>query len=98
MRNHFRAGNKAADFLAGQVQVERHLDEWTLFARQESTASNRNDPYLALFSDFPKSRTALGARFDITPRQALTLELAHHVNRDSKNYNEAAVQWSTVLP
>jgi len=40
----------------------------------------------------------LGVRFDITPRQALTLELARHVNRDSTGYNEAAVQWSTVLP
>jgi len=43
-------------------------------------------------------RTALGARFDITPRQAMTLEFAHHVNRDSTGCNEAAVQWSTVLP
>ena len=98
VRNQFRASGNAASFVSGQVQLERHLDQWTLFARQESTASARNDPYLALFADFPKARTALGVRFDITPRQALTLELARHVNRDSTGYNEAAVQWSTVLP
>lgn len=85
-------------FTAAYLQGELRLDgAWLGYARFEDLLNGEDSPYLALHDDFIRQRSLLGLRWDVTPRQALTLELSAAETATS-DYKQVSLQWSAVLP
>jgi hypothetical protein len=92
------------NFTSGYLQMERQLPRgFTVFGRIEDSARMQESRYVALFDDasgeivIALRRQALGARWDFTRRQALTLETSHIVSLNRKS-NDIRVQWSAAFP
>lgn len=81
-------------FVAALGQAEyRFSPTWTLYGRGELAGIGTEDPYLALYPDFPKSRLTAGMRFDLTRRQALSLEFASGSRFDQLHLNQIDLRW-----
>lgn len=90
-------GTLRSSFSNASLQGEYTLGDLTLYGRAENTLSGRSGAFLMHFSDFTKERYLLGVRYELSPRQALKLEISDaHVAGD--NYGRLAVQWSAALP
>ena len=84
--------------LAGYLHADYELtSQWTGYMRYEDTLGARDDGYLALFSDFALRRGVVGARFDINPHHAISLETAV-IQMPGGMSHSAAIQWSAVYP
>lgn len=86
-------------FLSAYAQLEQrwHRD-WTLFARVEDTRGGDRDAYLARFERYPMQRQLLGLRYELTPRQAVKLEVSHTHLFQGDEYSEVDLQWAAVFP
>ena len=91
------AGQGRDEFLTGYVQAEHEVHhDVTLFARYEDTSNADEVAYLSLFPDFVTQRAAIGVRWAIARRHALTLEIADsQTTRD--HFEEFRLQWSAAL-
>ncbi|HEY7377923.1 MAG TPA: hypothetical protein VH542_04480, partial [Steroidobacteraceae bacterium] len=84
-------------FVTGYAQAEYEVHhEVTLFARYEDTSNADDVPYLTLFPDFVSQRAAIGVRWAIARRHALTLEIADS-QTTSDHFEEYRLQWSAAL-
>jgi len=86
-------------FAAGYLQGERAVSHrFTVFARAENSANTRRSAYVALRArDFEVRRNLVGLRWDVAPRQALTIEAARSATLLA-SFDEIRLQWSGVLP
>lgn len=85
------------DFLVGYLQAERELPRGlTLFARYEDTSNSSEVAYLRLFPDYVVTRSAIGLRWAIGRRHALTFETADSQNMQD-HFTEFRLQWSAAL-
>lgn len=83
-------------FVAALGQAEyRFSPSWTLYGRGELAAIGVDESYLALYPDFPRSRLTAGMRFDLTRRQALSLEFASDNRFDQPRFNQIDLRWRT---
>lgn len=87
------------DFSAAYLQGEYSLtDRLTPYARIESSFGEREDSlFLGRLRGFDKRRLLGGLRFDITTRQALTVEIARREDFNAKS-NRVVLQWSAYFP
>ncbi|HKJ22117.1 MAG TPA: hypothetical protein VKA13_03435, partial [Gammaproteobacteria bacterium] len=86
-------------FYSGYLQLEYKVtSHWIPYVRYEGGAAVNHDPYLQLLSN-NLANTGLvgGLRFEITPRQAVTLEGARYL-REGGHYSQLMVQWSAMFP
>ncbi len=89
---------KESSFISAYGQFEcLLLTRWTPYIRIEESFNDKGDPYLSLFPAFIRDRILAGIRFDISRRQALTLEISN-VHLESIRYKQATLQWSAVFP
>ena len=91
------------EFLAGYVQAEFEFsDQWTAFGRIDHSSAEDNSPYLALLPGFISHRHMFGLRWDLVPKQALTMELADSSSQGDdfmhNHFKEVRFQWSAVFP
>jgi hypothetical protein len=70
----------------------------TLYARVESTPNAAEDGYLSLFKEFSPHQFFAGARYDITPKQAIKVEAGRSERQDGLKFNSISAQWCMVLP
>jgi hypothetical protein len=85
-------------FTAGYLQAEYRMNTpWTLYVRGEQSRGTKDDPYLALFDEFAKCQTTVGARWDVARKQALKFEYSHPQIMGEFSRRLAA-EWSMVLP
>jgi hypothetical protein len=92
-------GSAADDdrFFVGYLQVEREMPHGlTLFGRYEDTSGERDVAYLTLFPDYVTYRAALGLRWAIGRRHAVTFETADSQTAQD-HFAEFRLQWSAVL-
>lgn len=87
------------DFSAAYLQGEYGFGtRTTAYARFETTNDARADAlYLGRFRSFVTERTLAGLRFELTDRQALTVELADRESFDVDT-ERITVQWSAFFP
>lgn len=92
-------GSQQESHFAGYLQGEYSpIPAVTIFARHEFIDSESESAYIALFPDSPSHRTLGGARWQVSPRNALSMEVSHNRTVDSRSFNEARMQWSAVVP
>ncbi len=85
------------DFFTGYVQAEHDLrQDVTFFARFEDTSNPDDVPYLSLFPDFVTQRAAIGVRWAIARRHAVSLEISDS-QTTSDHFEEFRLQWSAAL-
>ncbi len=70
---------------------------WAVYLRLENSSYKEDDPYLQLFPDIQKKRTAIGVRHELTFHQALKFEIRNGGHLDD-NFTEFNVQWSAFFP
>jgi len=99
----YATGTEHDRFVAGYVQGEYQFrDDWILFSRIDSSASEDNSPYLRLLPAFVSHRHMLGVRWDFIDKHSLTMEVAdtsaqgEDFSHDS--FKEIRFQWSAVFP
>jgi hypothetical protein len=82
---------------AGFVQLGRHLERWTPYARLEKAALNQADNYFAMLATGRSyNRQAVGLRYDLTANSALKLELNHTRTETALpvGFNQLLMQWA----
>ena len=87
--------------LSGYLQPEYKLGEssrTTLYARIEATPQAAADGYLSLLPEFSPHQGLVGLRYDLTPTQAIKLEIGRTIRQDTLKFNSLSAQWSMVLP
>ncbi len=84
----------ASAYLHGEFQLR---SAWTLFGRVENTFCAPGDHYLNLMPLFVRSRFVTGARYDITPSQAVKVELSRNRRQDDSLNTLLQIQWSMVI-
>lgn len=86
-------------FAAAYLQAEYGLTErTTAFSRFETTANARADAlYLGRFQSFVTQRQMGGVRYELSHRQALTVELSSQKSFDVST-NRITLQWSAYFP
>jgi hypothetical protein len=86
-------------FAAGYLQVEHQLPQaLTAYARGETLArAGRSSYVLNGYPDFVLRRALAGLRWDLRPRQALTVEGGRSTTSLGRR-NEIRVQWSAAFP
>jgi len=72
------------------------LQDWTAYARIETSSGTNNDTYLAFFPQTITQRQLLGVRYELKKNQALKLEVSSS-HTLSDNYDELHVQWSAAI-
>jgi hypothetical protein len=100
IHDHFALAGSVAhgSFVNGYAEVDYNPHEkWLLFTRLEDSRGEDDDPYLAHFPAFVQRQAIAGARYDVTRRQALKLELGRATRRDDR-LDRVFVQWSAVFP
>lgn len=86
-------------FLSAYAQLEQRWHGiWTLFGRVEDTQGADGDAYLARFPRFATQRQVLGLRYELTPRQALKLEVSHAHLIQGAEFSQVNLQWAAVFP
>ena len=101
MNNRFTGpdASRRAALTSGYAQAEYKIaPSWTTYGRLEATGARANDPYLALFPEFPKLRQMAGVRLDLPYKQAVKLEFARERRFDRSQFNQIDLQWSAVFP
>lgn len=97
----YTAGNfKRYSTVSAYAQPEYKLGEsgrTTAYARVESTPNATNDGYLSLLPEFSPHQTFAGLRFDITPVQAIKIEVGDIHKQDGLQFQSISAQWSMVL-
>lgn len=102
----YRVENKLSDvagapqqvFWSGYVQGERELPHATrAFGRIEFATNVGNSDYLRTLGSVARSRLVAGLRWDVSRKQALTVEVAH-TRLATESTNELRLQWSAVIP
>ena len=93
------AGTRGERFLTGYVEADRELPHSLVaFGRVEDTSRASRSAYLTgNHPDFEVRRLILGLRWDLRPRQALTVE-AGRGETSRGHQNEIRLQWSAALP
>ncbi len=90
-------GEDRTQFAAGYLQGELQLTyDVRAFARHEFTVNASKAQYLRLFPSFAIARTSLGARWDFTRHQALTVEISD-THTLTNHFGELRLQWSAAL-
>jgi hypothetical protein len=85
-------------FVNAYLQVEQPWRaDWTAYGRVEGTRGGNDDAYLAHFAGFVKARNLVGLRYELTPHQALKLEISRVYLQDIA-YNQWALQWASFFP
>jgi hypothetical protein len=86
-------------FFAGYAQIERRFAErYTVYARHEDSARAPESTYLrAVQRNFVIRRNMLGARWDFTRHQAITLEAARTTALTNR-FTRISLQWSAAIP
>lgn len=85
-----------AAFWSGYLQVDCELrPALRAFGRIEGTSDAEESVFLRALDSVVTSRSMLGLRWDVSPRQALTLEVARTATT-SVTGNELRLQWSAV--
>lgn len=84
---------------SGYLQAEWSLAQrWTPYVRVESTHGARaDDPYLGRFRNFVTQRELVGLRYELSPRQALTVEASRYETLHGEG-DRIALQWSAYFP
>lgn len=92
-------GVHSESFVAGYAQFEYQLPHrLTAYAREENSSRAARSVYVTVsHPDFQLRRATLGLRWDIRPRQAITLEWARGQSVRA-NQNAFRLQWSAPLP
>lgn len=86
-------------FYSGYLQLEYKVTpHWIPYFRYEGGVGVNDDPYLRLFSSGLANTVFVGGlRYEITQRQAVTLEGARYLS-DGNHYSQLMVQWSGMFP
>lgn len=100
--NNLKSATAAADlngdFINAYVQLDYAVDEkWVAYTRIEESFNHEADPYLALIPAFIDERKLAGLRYDLSVKQALTVEIRQD-NASSGTINHVILQWSALLP
>ena len=86
----------AESFWSGYLQVDYEWrPAWRWFGRVEGTQHADQSRFLRVFDSVVRSRSMVGLRWDLSPRQALTVEAAR-TSTVAVAGNEVRVQWSAV--
>lgn len=92
------ADRKYQAFAYGYLQPEYWLNtDWTLYARVEGTYHGEDNLYLARLPTFVRQRSLVGARYQLTPVQAVKVEVAA-LDQYGTRYAQALLQWSAAFP
>lgn len=81
-------------YLHGEWRLD---DRWMAYARHEATLGTRGSEYFSRFPGFIARRSILGARAELTARQALSLEGGAARTSTSGDFAEIRLQWSAVF-
>ncbi len=93
----FNDSSDHGSFINMYIQPEYMVDDtWTLYGRIETTLSEDNDPYLALFPEFIEDRVLGGIRFDFLRQNALKLEISGN-RTNNEDFFRINLQWSAVF-
>lgn len=82
---------------AGFIQLGRRFSAWTPYARLEKAVLDQANNYFnQLNSGRSYARQALGLRYDVNPKAAVTLEMNHteQTNAPLQDFNEARLQYA----
>ena len=88
----------SASFIAGYIHAEYDLAMRTIvYSRLERAFGAKDDPYLALFDHYETERNLGGVRYELTRRQALSVEISQRINSHD-SHTHISIQWSAVFP
>lgn len=87
-------------FITGYAYLEYQWGpRWRPYVRYEGSINANSDPYVSLFPHgLADSRFVGGVRYELTNRQALTVEAIRSEYEGDLHYNQFMLQWSAMFP